>query len=125
MPDGTDDISLDLDFGFNRRWYVIPLTVGQDYALEMVPNPIFPRSIVSRRAFEELRARELLQPVSGRRYRMSGLRIAGYPVADLDVRVGPTAAILGVDGLLGLDFFTQFSAIHLDLRSWRLTLIDP
>src|SRR5689334_19985953 len=93
------------------RPYVVLLGVGQDYGLEMLPNPFTPRSTISRTAFEELDYRGLLPPDRGARFRLRNLSITGWRVPDIEVNVGTAATLLRIDGILGFDFFQNFGEI--------------
>lgn len=106
-----------------RGWLFVPLSVGQDYVLEMLPNPFSPRSSLSRRAMEDIAVRSLTSPATASV--LHDLRILGQPVPDVHVRVGAAANLLRVDGILGFDFFGQFERIIFDPPTRQLTLIRP
>ena len=101
---------------------MIRLFVGQDIIWDMLPNPTRPRSTISRAAFDDLRAREAGDLAAGRNVPLRQLRIAGQPIPDLHVRVSDTVTRLGVNGVLGLDFFTRFESVQWIPRTGRLTL---
>ncbi len=128
MPAGAGDLSFYLQPGFGdpdgERPLFVRLSVGQDVVLEMIPNPTVLRSSLSRQALRDLRTRGVLEG-GGPTFVLRDLRISGQPVADLTVRVGAAATLLRVDGILGFDFFLQFSAVVLEPRTLRVTLIDP
>lgn len=117
-------LQFSLDDPKRERWPVVPLAVGQDVVLEMLPNLLSTRSIISRRTLEDLRQRGLVEGDASR-FLLSDLRTIGQPVPSVVVRVGPTASMLGVDGILGFDFFGTFGRIMLETRTLLVTLVDP
>lgn len=102
---------------------VVFLNVGQDFALEMLPNPFTPRSTISRRAFNDLVSRGILSSDPEVRLFLRDLTITGRPVPDVEVSVGRAASFLNVDGFLGYDFFEQFAEIHFNTRTFVMTLV--
>jgi hypothetical protein len=128
-------VRFDPDPGTRRRWLVVPLEVGSIRASEMVPNTVATRSVITPSAARRLRLEGLLgadvvELASGRTTRvLSGVRLAGRAVPDLEVRVRDVPALKGssgeylVDGYLGLDFFLGlFRQITIDTRTLRITL---
>ena len=116
----ADEVSFRLRYSLNdpdeRGWLFVPLSVGQDYVLEMLPNPFSPRSTISRRALGDLRARGLI--AEGRPpVLLRDLRIVGQRVPDVTARVGAAPSLLRVDGILGFDFFEQFRRIIFDTQT--------
>jgi hypothetical protein len=55
-------------------------------------------------------------------YRVSGAQIQGQVLPDLDVHVSYRATLIGIDGILGLDFLRNFRHIALDVPRLQLTL---
>lgn len=109
-----------------RRLAVVFLEVGDEFALEMLPNPFTPRSTVSRPAMMDLERRGLIPPEHGNRFVLDRLRLAGQPVPSVEVSVGRAATLLRVDGILGFNFFGSFREICLDTRTMVMTLrLDP
>jgi hypothetical protein len=106
------------------RPYVVLLGVGQDYGLEMLPNPFTPRSTISRTALEDLDFRGLLPSDRGARFALRNLSIAGWRVPDIEVSVGAAATLLRVDGILGFDFFARFAEIRFNPRTFVMTLVQ-
>jgi hypothetical protein len=102
--------------------FVVGLSVGLDVHLEMVFQPAMLRSSISARVRDDLIGRGIIKPRSGSRIVLSDLRIDRQPVPDLEVRVGLTAAVFDLDGILGADFLRPFSSMHVDLRTWRVRL---
>lgn len=128
MPGGRE-ISFILKHGFNdvrqERGLVVRLDVGDDIVWDMLPNPAARRSIISPRALEDLQTRGLASSHDARRFLVRDLRIAGQPIPDLEVRVSAAMVRLGVDGILGLDFFEQFELVQWHPRTRRVILVDP
>lgn len=129
MPNGGTEFTFDLSPGFDAaetaRPRVIRLSVGEDIAWDMLPNPTAPRSAITRAALGDLQRRGLSPATGQRRAAIRGLRIAGQRVPDREVRVSVAVARLRVDGILGLDFFEQFEAVLWHPRTGRMTLRFP
>lgn len=129
MPNGEHELTFSLRYGFNdprgERWRIIRLSVGQDMTWDMLPNPTVPRSTISRHAFADLALREQAIAGNARRAVLRDLLIAGQPVPDLEVRISQVVARLGVDGILGLDFFEQFASVLWLPRTGQMTLRLP
>lgn len=53
-----------------------------------------------------------MAPGHHRRVRLRDLRIVGEHVPDIDAYVSSALTRLGVDGVLGYDFFEHFAAVH-------------
>jgi hypothetical protein len=121
-----DDISFYLQSGFDsvkgQRWLVIRLAVGEDIVWDMLPNPAAPRSTIRWEALEDLKAKGIAPPDARRGADLHGVRIAGHPVPAFRVYVSAFVNRLSVDGVLGLDFFEQFAAVHWYPHSHRVVL---
>jgi hypothetical protein len=104
---------------------VIRLSVGQDVVLEMLPNPLSSRSVITEQARDDLARRSMLTSPTARRQQLHDLKIEGQVVPDLEVIVTPRVQRLAVDGVLGRDFFAHFIDVRWDVRGNRLTLVDP
>ena len=129
MPNGGAELSFYLTPAFidseNERGRVVRLAVGPDITWDMLPNPTAPRSAITRAALDDLQRRGLSPATEQRRAVLRDLRIAGQRVADLEVRVSVAPTRLGVDGILGLDFFEQFEAVLWYPRTGQVTLRFP
>jgi hypothetical protein len=103
---------------------VIRFTVGLDFALDMLPYPTARRSAVAPDVFEDARSKLGEQAMRGRGLLLHDLAIAGQTVPDLIVRPSVAPSRLGVDGFLGLDFFSQFDLVewHPKTHLMRLTI---
>ncbi len=125
MSGDAADLIVQLTRDSTDRWLTLRLAVGDDAVLEMVPNPGFPRTVISQRAADDLTARGMIAPGRRRDVTLRNLRIEGQQIPDLVVRVSPIGRILGVDGILGFDFIQRYTGVYLDVPALRLTLIDP
>lgn len=119
-------ISFRLQYSFDdprgERWPLVPLAVGPDIVLEMLPNLLSPRSSVSRQVLDDRRWRGM---ISGHEppFLLPDLRIVGQSVPSVAVRVGTSVRLLGADGMLGFDFFGQFERVVLEPLTLRGTLV--
>jgi len=126
MTEGRNEISFALqhrmDFAAGDKPHILLLAVGQDFGLEMLPNPFTPRSTISRRALGDLERHRLLPTDHGARFPLRDLSITGARVPDIEVHVGGAATLLRVDGILGFDFFEHFAEIRFNTRTFVMTL---
>jgi hypothetical protein len=127
MTEPSREISFPLQYPMadveGRRPIIVLLQVGQDYGLEMMPNPFAARSTISRLALADLQRQGLIPAGRPARMVLRDLRLAGQPIADLEVSVGSAATLLRVDGILGFDFFQHFAEIRFDTRTFVMTLV--
>ena len=128
MPASNREVSFRLGYSTGAagrpRWPIVPLSVGQDVVLEMLPNLLSARSVIGQPALDDLR-RWNLAAADARGLVLRDLRIVGQPVPDLAVRVGPAPSLLAVDGVLGFDFFAKFGRVILATATLTLSLVDP
>ena len=129
MLSSEDDLGFYLVRGFNdpndMGPRVVRLAVGQDIAWDMLPNPLARQSVISAQSFADLRRWKLASEISERRVVLRDLQIAGRSVPDLTVRISEAVARLGVNGMLGFDFFEQFDSVLWMPRTGWLTLRFP
>jgi hypothetical protein len=127
VPEGkAGDLSVSLSLSRNTDWLILRVELEARYVLDMIPNPGYPRSVISTAARDELIQQELLPPVRARSYRLRGLAIQGQAVPDIDVEVRPALhRLFKVDGILGYDFFQNYQEVRFSPADRRLTLIDP
>jgi hypothetical protein len=102
---------------------VVRLTVGMDIAWDMLPYPSARRSVVTRQAFLDARARLGDHARHGRGLLLTGLRIFDQSVPDLIVLPSAAPGRLQGDGFLGLDFFEQFDVVEWRPKSRQMRLI--
>ena len=105
-----------------RGWILVPIRVGRLLKFNFVLNTGFLVSAMSRGTRDTASAFGYLEHEGGRIYRLQELTLAGQLIPDLRVHLGPAAGILGVEGILGLNFLQQFGEIRFDVSSRRLTL---
>gem|GEM_PF-3584925 len=111
---------------------LLPLHVGNPgRILTMLLNPSVPISGITTSLWDELLLQEYLLPQSipsqslARRHFLHDITLAAQPLPHLRVRRIIRPNIFNVDGELGVNFFQQFTEIHLQLSSRLITLIDP
>jgi hypothetical protein len=103
-------------------WVLLPVEIGGIIILQMVLNTGLPFSGITPQAGQQLVMAELVPPIVARAYLLRGLRIAQHPVPEVSAHVRHRLAQTGVDGFLGLDFLSQFTDVHFNVPSLRLTL---
>ena len=110
------------DASVDPRVLVIRLSVGLDIAWDMLPYPTAARSCVTREAYVDYATRLGLAPPLARRLFIENLLIRGQPVRSMRIMPSLAPSRLGVDGFLGLDFFSQFDIVewHPKTRFMRL-----
>jgi hypothetical protein len=130
VPNGNRRISFALQPYFDADdsplRLVVRVSVGQDLGYDMLPGPLWPRSFISRQMLREVTIR--LGPparASDGSIVLGDLRIVGQGIPDLAVRVSAAPTRLRVDGILGFDFFQQFSEIIWQPASHEVTLVLP
>ena len=108
-------------------WITIPVTIGRVRTLAMVIDSGSPVSAISPEIAQALRDAGLLAPASTPpyEYRLAALTVQDQSLPDQDVRILPRLARLRIAGLLGLDFLSQFLAIHFYVPTRRLVLEEP
>ena len=108
-----------------QRPLIVRLSVGQDIAWDMMPNPTLRRSRIGPRALDDLAMREGPLVRRGDEVVLQNLQIHGHPIPDLAVQVSPIVARLHIDGMLGFDFFAQFAEVRWRPRRNLVTLVFP
>lgn len=105
-----------------RGWIVVPVVAGGMFTIRFVLNTGYLISAVNSRAQAVLAVMGLLDPIGGRLHSLRNLTLAEQPLPDLEVRATPALGLIGVEGILGLNFLRQFDDVHFNLPSRRLTL---
>jgi hypothetical protein len=105
-----------------RGWLIVTFTVGALSALDCVVNPGYPVSAISLGTRDVLGALGHLEHTGGRLYRLLDLSLEGQALPNLHVRSSPAVDLLGVEGVIGLNFFRQFREVCFHVPSGRLTL---
>lgn len=103
---------------------VIRLAVGMDIAWDMLPYPSARHTVVTREGFLDARSKLGEHAQRGGGLLLTNLRIRGQSVPDLFAMPSRAPSRLGVDGFLGLDFFSQFDVVewHPKTHLMRLTI---
>lgn len=125
MPGG--ELSIQARLHPSGLWITIPIRLSRARTLVMVVDSGSPISAISPETAEDLRELELVAPAQHPRYeyRLTALTVQGQPLPDLEVRVLPRLTQLHIAGLVGLDFLSQFLAIHFYVPTRRLVLEYP
>jgi hypothetical protein len=102
-------------------WVMISIEISTGVVLEMAFNPGVPASSISVRTQRYLIQKEVLPPIEQRGYVLLGAMVQRQRLPPLNVRVSRINRP-GADGILGLDFIEQFTDIHFNVPTFRLTL---
>jgi hypothetical protein len=108
-----------------KWWLIVPVEIGGLITIEMVLDTGSPLSAISERLRNTLASTGLLEAITPHAYFLRNLTIQGQVIPDLRVRVSRRVTRVGADGILGLDFLAQFSTVHFDIATLRLTLTYP
>jgi hypothetical protein len=104
-------------------WITVPLVIDGIQDFVPVLDTGSPVSVISPRMQERLLGRGLLMAAAQpEQYRLSHITADMQPLPDLDVRVIRRLDRLGADGLLGLDFLSQFRRVCFDTHTLLLVL---
>jgi hypothetical protein len=140
MPTAGDEIRFRLqlraDRARDRAWLTVPVNIASDAKLELVPNSVATRSVITPVAYRKLRTARLIgldvfDLQSGRVTAvLRDVLIGGSPAPDLTLQVRDVPELLDseglylVDGYLGLDylFFGDFGSIEINTRTLRVAL---
>jgi hypothetical protein len=140
MPGPDDEISFRLrtraDQTRNRAWLVIQMSVGNSITMEMVPNSVATRSVITPTTYRRLRGADLIgldvfDFHTGRVTSvLRNVSIGNRQAPDLTVQIRDVPELLAgdgqylVDGYLGLDylFFGDFGSIEINTRTLRVAL---
>jgi hypothetical protein len=80
------------------------------------------QSVLSRSMLAAMRALGLFGAQAGPLYVLRQPTADGVPLPDLPLRESAGPGMLGVDGMLGLDFFDRFADACISTSALRLTL---
>ena len=90
-----------------RGLILVPFTVGDLYELPLVLNTGYVVSCISAGVRDVLSALGYLQQTGRSSYLLGDLSVGGQAVAALEVRVNRAVALIGVEGILGLNFLAD------------------
>ena len=102
---------------------VVTIQIGLDYTLDFLPALNHPRSTISRAIQMELRMLGIIDLTATPPFRLRDLRIESQRVPDIDVTVSAAPSLLKVHGMLGADFFRNYSQVIWDPATNVVTLI--
>lgn len=126
MPD-NDRYIIPLRLDPDGRFLWFELEAGEAH-LAIVPQPHTPLSSITPGAREALIYADCLSS-SDRDFTedltISGALLNGGPAPRIPVEISNDPDSLGVDGILGFDFFARFTEVNFILPPHRLVLIDP
>jgi hypothetical protein len=106
-------------------WIMVPISVCGVWHGEFLLNTFTPVSSVSPTTTTMLEAFRCLGSHADQRHRLQGLIVGDVRLPDLPVRVSRAAALLDIEGMLGLNFLRQFTTVRFDVPSGTLTLELP
>ena len=96
--------------------------MGDFLNFNFVLNACFLLSAISDGTRDTVSALGHLEHEGGRIYRLRDVTLAGRTLPDLPVHTSRAIALLGVEGILGLNLLRQFREIRFDVSSRLLTL---
>lgn len=99
----------------------VPFLLKDPWDLLLMLNTGRPESVLGSSLCRALAALDLLAPLAAGRYILRGAEAAGQPLPDVTVRASAGPALLGIDGMIGLDFLEQFAEVRLRTDALLLT----
>jgi hypothetical protein len=113
--------------GHPHGWLLLPVAVysavtGTPWELRLVLNTGRTQSVLSRSMLAAMRALGLFGAQSGPLFVLRQATVDGALLPDLPLRESAGPGLLGVDGMLGLDFFGCFADACISTGALRLTL---
>jgi hypothetical protein len=115
VQSSPDDLTLSLTR--NRGWYSIGLDFGGTpprVQLIALVNPAMPFSTIKPEAIDQLMRWEFVPLTQQRELLLSGLTVQGQTTPDLVVRVS-SQRTTAWDIVIGANFFSNFTDLHLNL----------
>ena len=110
-----------------RGWLVVRLSVPmvRDSLIDLylMLNTGRPHSALSVPIYRMLDALGHLRPSGGTGVVMRNARLGRVAMPDIPMRLSAGPALLGLEGMLGLDFLALFAEARLDVRAPHLTLM--
>jgi hypothetical protein len=119
-------VSLSVQATLDSRtlWIVVPLVVGER-SIRMVLDSGSPIAAVSRPTLDLLLTDGRVDPADGPNYMLRSPTIQGQLIPDLRVCLSRHVTRAGADGMLGLNFFGQFTDVHCHVPTLRFTFSGP
>jgi hypothetical protein len=121
VAENGDEISVET-YTHTSGLIAIRLKVGPLYSLPLVINTGYLISCVRPGVRDSLVALGHLRPSGGRFYELHDIALAGRAMPPLEMRVNAAIALLDMDGVVGLNFLSQFREVCFDVETRRLTL---
>jgi hypothetical protein len=126
MAAAHDDVMVEMRH-HPRGWLavrlVLPLVGQLPWDVDLMLNTGRPHSAISPRTHATLVDLGLVAPHAGSRVVIRNARLGGAPLHDIPMWVSAGPALLGIEGMLGLDFFEQLAEARLNFQALRLTLV--
>jgi len=105
-----------------RGLILVPFKVGDLYELPLVLNTGYVTSCISVGVRDVLSALGHLRQTGRNAYLLDDLSFEGHSVAALEVRVNRAVGLIGLEGILGLNFLNRYRTVCFDVDALRLTL---
>ncbi len=109
-----------------RGWLVVrfalPLVGLIPWELDLMLNTGRPYSAISRTTYATLAALGQVTPASDSRCLIHSARLGTTMLSNIPMRLSAGPALLGLEGMLGLDFLELFAEVRFHFPSLRLTM---
>jgi hypothetical protein len=123
----ADDVVVVDTIPHPRGWIIVrftlPLVGRLPWNLDLMLNTGRPQSALSRTTYRTLDILGLVEPLSGPGTTIRNARMGGVAMPDIPMRISAGPAWLGLEGMLGLDYLSQFAEMRLNFETPRLTLV--
>jgi hypothetical protein len=110
-----------------RGWLIVRLAlplVGQiPWELNLMLNTGRPYSALSRTTYATLAALGQVTSATGSSCLIHSARLGTTTLSNIPMRLSAGPALIGLEGMLGLDFFEQFAEVRFQFPPLRPTLI--
>ena len=101
----------------------VPLADQMTIDVFLMLNTGRPQSALSPRTFRLLTTLGHVTQRTGPRVVIRGARIGDMRLTDFPMRLSAGPSLLGLEGIIGLDFLEQYAEARLDFRARRMTLV--
>ena len=110
-----------------RGWLIVslplPLTGQSPWDLNLMLNTGRPYSALSRITYTTLAALGQVTPATGSSCLIHSARLGTTMLSNIPMRLSAGPALIGLEGMLGLDFLERFTEVRFHFPSLRLTLM--
>jgi hypothetical protein len=110
--------------GWRTLRLTVPLFDRTPWDLDLMLNTGRTQSVLSRSMLAAMRALGLFGAQSGPVYVLRQPTASGVPLPDLALRASAGPGMLGLEGMLGLDFLDRFTEACISTQALRLTLVS-